>query len=209
MKLTKYEHACFTLEKDGKVLVVDPGNFSADFTPPENVIGVVITHEHQDHLDRERVAAIIDKNPDALVIGDSSLVSQLPSFPLTAVQAGQRLTVGPFSLEFFGGQHAIIHDSIPAIANLGVMIDDQVYYPGDSFATPNKSVDVLALPVTAPWLKIGESIDFLTNVKPRLAFPTHDTIASDAGKSIIDRMMTGVANANGITYQRIDGSISI
>ena len=28
MKLTKYSHACIRLEKDGTVLVLDPGNFS-------------------------------------------------------------------------------------------------------------------------------------------------------------------------------------
>ncbi|MDX6252098.1 MAG: hypothetical protein QOF10_5458, partial [Kribbellaceae bacterium] len=30
MKLTKYSHACVTLEKDGKVLLVDPGTFAED-----------------------------------------------------------------------------------------------------------------------------------------------------------------------------------
>ena len=27
MKLTKYRHACFTVEKDSKLLIVDPGGF--------------------------------------------------------------------------------------------------------------------------------------------------------------------------------------
>ena len=51
MKLTKYEHACFSVEHDGMTLVVDPGNFTTDFIAPEGVIAVVITHEHSDHFD--------------------------------------------------------------------------------------------------------------------------------------------------------------
>ena len=65
MKLTKYQHACFTVEEDDKILVVDPGEFSTNFLSPENVVGIVITHQHGDHFDTERLAEIMDKNSEA------------------------------------------------------------------------------------------------------------------------------------------------
>lgn len=209
MKLTKYAHACFTLEKEGKVLIVDPGGFSDDFVIPENVVAIVITHQHPDHFDQSRIAAIVSKNGQALVLGPADVIDQAEIENKQVVQPGDRITVGPFNLEFFGGTHALIHESLPRIQNIGVLINGLVYYPGDSFEIPHRPIDVLAIPATAPWMKIGEAIDFLAAVKPRLAFPTHDAIASDKGKALVDRMLGGVASENNIDYVRLASPIEI
>lgn len=205
MKLTKYEHACFTVERDGQMLVVDPGGFTTDFIAPEHVVGVVITHEHQDHFDHDQLAAIIDKNPDAIIIGHEAITSQVEVFQTKTVAPGDTIPIGPFSLEFFGGEHAVIHTSIPPLPNLGVLINELLYYPGDSFTLPHKPVDTLAVPVSAPWLKISETMEFLVAIGPRLAFPTHDAILSSIGKSLPDRMLPPVAEKINAVYQRING----
>lgn len=203
MNLTKYEHACFIVEKDDQVIVVDPGNFTTDFIAPSDVIAVVITHEHGDHFDLELISAIIDKNPEAVIIGDASITNQIEAFETMPVTAGDTLEMGSFHLEFFGGQHATIHPNMPTPPNLGIMIDELLYYPGDSFFIPeDHSVDTLALPVAAPWLKISEAMDFLSAIHPRIAFPTHDAIASSTGKDLIDRMLGGIATDNDIIYTR-------
>jgi L-ascorbate metabolism protein UlaG (beta-lactamase superfamily) len=203
MQLTKYEHACFTVEKDGQLLVVDPGNFTTDFIAPEHVVGIVITHSHQDHYDKELVAAIIDKNPEAIIIGDASITESIEAFRHQAVSAGESYTVGPFRLEFLGGTHATINSGMPVPPNLGVMINDLLYYPGDSFTLPGgRSVDTLALPIAAPWLKISEVLAFLQAVNPRLAFPTHDAILSPVGQALVDRLVASTAERSGIVYKR-------
>ena len=209
MRLTKYEHACFTIEKDNLLLVIDPGAFTTDFIVPENVAAVVITHEHQDHFDPEQVAAIIDKNPDALILAHEVITSKIQAFETHAVMAGDIFPIGPFTLEFFGGEHALIHPSIPRIANLGVMINDILYYPGDSFTLPQKTVDTLAVPAGAPWLKMSEAMDFLVAIQPRLAFPTHDALLSNTGKTISDRLLGGIAEDNSIEYKRLEEPIDI
>lgn len=204
MKLVNYEHACFTLEDEGNILVVDPGEFSTDFIAPENVVAVVITHEHPDHLDTERLAEIIDKNPEAIIFGPDSVTSKLESLPSHTVTTGDIITAGPFTLAFLGGHHATIHESIAPIPNLGVLINDLVYYPGDSFTLTHSPVDTLALPVAAPWMKISDAMDYLKVMKPRLAFPTHDKILSEEGKMITDRLLTVTAEANNIRYERLE-----
>lgn len=209
MKLTKYEHACFTVEEDRKVLVVDPGGLSTDFIAPENVTAVVVTHEHFDHLDKEQLVAIIDKNPDAVIIGHHDVVSQVETFTTRQVEAGETMTIGPFSLKFAGGKHAVIHSSSPVVANLGVLINDLLYYPGDSFTLPGGAVDTLALPAGAPWMKESEAMDFLVTVMPRFAFPTHDALLSEAGKSVADNWLGGFAEKNGIEYRRLADPIEI
>ena len=210
MRLTKYEHACFTLEKDGKLLVVDPGAYTTDLPALESVAAIVVTHEHADHFDVSALGAIIAHNPDARIFAHESITRQFgDTLPHSSVVAGEGIEAGPFKLEFYGGDHAVIHPDIPGIANLGVMIDGMVYYPGDSFTQPKRPVDVLALPTAAPWMKMSEAFDFLTTVKPRLAFPTHDAISSDAGKQLADRMMPMFAEKVGATYMRLTEPLEI
>lgn len=204
MKLTKYEHACFTLEKEGKLLVVDPGAYTTDLGAPENVIAIVITHEHADHFDPDALSALIAHNPDAVIYGHHDIVKQLgDTLPNTAVEVGHQIEAAPFRLEFFGGTHATIHPDFPPVANFGVMIDDTVYYPGDSFTLPEKPVKVLALPVTAPWMRIAEAMDYAAIVKANVVFPTHDGIASDTGKQLADRMIPSFVEAYGGIYKRL------
>lgn len=207
MKLTKYEHACFTVEKDNKALVVDPGNFTTDFITPSNIIAVVITHEHPDHFDHEQLEAIIGENPEASIIAHPSVTQKIEAFQTQSVLPGDHVTVGPFDLAFFGGEHATIHPDMQPIANIGILINDLLYYPGDSFVRPDVPVDTLALPVGAPWLKISEVIDFLRDVRPRLAFPTHDAILSSVGKSLPDRMIPQLVP--NVTYTRLLQTIEV
>jgi L-ascorbate metabolism protein UlaG (beta-lactamase superfamily) len=209
MKLTKYDHACFTVQKDGQLLVIDPGNYSTDYLPSNNVVGVVITHEHADHYDQEQIAAIVDKNPEAVIIGPESVTSKIEVFNTQAVNAGDKLTIGLFDLEFFGGTHAVIHRSVPVIPNLGVMINELLYYPGDSLTLPGRPVDTLAIPAGAPWLKIGDAMDFLELIKPRFAFPTHDAVLSDFGKEVADTWLLRTAKQYTIEYKRLDSPVEL
>lgn len=207
MKLTKFEHACLVLEKDGATLVVDPGAYSHDFIMPKRVDGIIITHDHQDHLDPTLVAKILKAHPKATVIGHESITSRFADSSTLPVTVGQTYPLGPFQLQFFGGAHAPIDESMPTPPNYGVLIDNSLYYPGDSFTVPEGiKVDTLALPVAAPWLKFDMTAKFLKDIKPRFAFPTHDQILSEDGHQLVDRIVGAVANSQGTLYKRLDGT---
>lgn len=203
MKITKFEHACFVVENEGQSLVVDPGAFTGDFVVPENVVAIVITHEHQDHFNKTKIEEIIGKNPEAIIIAHEKITEQLDSLKTQSVIANEGTAIGHFELEFYGGEHATIHSSIPVIPNLGVMINGKIFYPGDSFVNPERTIEVLALPVGAPWLKLSETIDYLLATKPSLSFPTHDAVLSNAGKQLCDRMLPTFAEKAGTKYQRL------
>lgn len=209
MKLTKYEHACFTVEKDNRLVVVDPGGFSGDFIAPENVVAVVVTHQHGDHFDSDILAAIHAKNPEAILFADQAIIDIVPEFPGQAIEANEEIIIEGFTLAFYGGKHAEIHHSMPIIPNVGVMINDLLYYPGDSLVVPDAAVDTLAIPAAAPWLKIGEAMDFLLAVKPRFAFPTHDAILSEIGKELSDAILGQAAKSADIEYRRLQSPIEI
>lgn len=205
MELTKYEHACFTVEKDGKTIIVDPGSFTNDLTIPDNVVAIIITHSHGDHLDEALIADIMTKNPQAMIIGPRQVTSALSSYETRTVHGGDSFAYEGFDLDFYGDDHAVIHPTIPLAQNVGVLIEDRLYYPGDSFTMPEKSVDTLALPIAAPWLKISEAIEFMKSVGARFTFPTHDAILSVTGRQITDNMVSSFAEAAGTDYRRIDG----
>lgn len=196
-------HACFVVEKGGQRIVVDPGVWSTDFVVPENVAAVVVTHEHPDHLDPEKLKAILAASPAAVIYAHKAVVAKIEGLKAQAVASGETVPVGEFILRFTGGEHAVIHTSYPVVANLGVIIDDALYYPGDSFVPPSAVVHTLALPVSAPWMKISESMDFLAAVKPMRVFPTHDAILSGTGQQLVDRMLTTVAESINAKYDRL------
>lgn len=208
MKLTKFAHACFTVEEKGSTLVVDPGSYSEDFIVPKHVVAIVITHEHPDHMDRTLIQKIIDKNPGAIVVGHESITTQFGDRQTIAAHPGETQTVGPFTLAFFGGTHATITEGLTVPPNIGVMINDTICYPGDSFALPANTnhIPLLALPVSAPWLKLDESLSCLKAIHPTRVFPTHDAILSTNGKTLVDRLVGGIAQSLDIEYKRLDNS---
>lgn len=206
MKLTKYQHACFVIEKDGSAIVVDPGDFSHDFIVPNHVEAIVVTHEHPDHHDPKHIQAILEANPKATVIAHESIAGRYTNYANIGAKIGEVYTVGPFSLRFFGGTHATISDAMAPLPNLGVLIDDRLYYPGDSFVIPEGvQVKELALPAAAPWMKISEAMNFLAQIKPEFTFPTHDEILSSDGKMLFDSMLGAVASGQNTKYHRLDG----
>lgn len=210
MKLTKYEHACFTVEIDSKTLIVDPGVFTKTLGVPKNVVAIIVTHEHSDHYDESILKTILSENPEAVILAPQAVISQLDSsLPCEAVEPSTISSKGPFELEFFGGTHAQIHPNIPLIDNVGVLINSSIYYPGDSFTVPMKPVELLALPVSGPWLKVGEAIDFMLAIKPHRVFPTHGGINSDAGAGMVDNMAGGIAKAAEIEYHPLSEGQSL
>lgn len=180
MRITKHEHACLRLELEDRMLVIDPGGFTLPLTELRQLAAVVLTHEHPDHWTPEHLARIRDQFPDVPVYAPAGVAAA--GADVIVVAPGDTVTAGPFTLTFHGGRHNVIHESIPVVDNVGVMVNDAFYYPGDSYSLP-KGADIamLAAPLGAPWLKIGDAMDFVLAAKPRRAFGTHDMTLSRIG----------------------------
>ena len=203
MQITKYEHACLVLEKAGKRVIIDPGSYSKSLTGLEQVVAVVITHMHDDHCSEEQLDRILEASPDALIFGTDEVCKRLANYKTTAVHHGDFYTQGGFSLEFFGDLHAEIHRSIPLIQNCAVLVDSRLYYPGDSFTQPDQAVEILACPTSAPWLKISEVMDFVSCIKPKLCFATHNIHLSEIGHDLNNGRIQQVVEANGGRFEYV------
>lgn len=198
-ELSFWGHACIRLDREGRRLVVDPGSFSS----PDAVAGahaVLVTHEHADHVVPDQLRAALEAQPELEVWAPASVADQLAGVTGAAervhtVVPGDRVTAGGFDVAVVGGSHAVIHPDVPGIANVGYLVDGSVLHPGDAFDVPEgvAGVDVLCLPVAAPWLKIGEAIDFARAIGARTLVPVHDAHLSSAGNALVDRLVSGLA----------------
>lgn len=200
MKVTKFEHACLVITKGDDTLVIDPGAFTMPLTDLDGVVGIVITHEHADHWTAEQIERIRDRNPDAVVFGPAGVAAAATGIAVEQVAAGDEREAGGFALTFTGGEHAQVHESIPIVDNVGVVVDSLLYYPGDSFDLPSTEVAVLAVPSSGPWLKTGEAMDFVAAVKPRRAFPVHDAVLSVIGKGMVNGRLEAIGKAHGTEF---------
>ncbi|MFJ8823019.1 MBL fold metallo-hydrolase [Streptomyces sp. NPDC102467] len=201
MKLTKKSHSCVRLEKDGQTLVIDPGGFSEE----DAVLGAdafLVTHEHPDHFDEERLRAGMANNPGAQIWTLKSVAEQLAAaFPgrVHTVGHGDTFTAAGFDIQVHGELHAVIHPDIPRITNVGYLVkgadDGTLFHPGDALTVPDHPVETLMLPVMAPWNKISEVIDYVREVKPRRAYDIHDALLTDLARPIYDRQIGGLGGA--------------
>ncbi|HEX6498357.1 MAG TPA: MBL fold metallo-hydrolase [Micromonosporaceae bacterium] len=206
MRLTKFSHACVRFEGDGGVLVVDPGTWS-ERAALDGVDAILFTHEHVDHVDQDALADALDARPHARVYTHPEVAVKLDAAHdrITTVDAGDRFEAAGFPVQAFGGWHAVIHPDVPRVVNLGFLIGS-VYHPGDSFDVPDGHVDTLFVPISAPWLKLAEAIDFVRAVRPRQAFGLHDALLNDNGIQLTSRLMSQLT---GTEYRRLTPGSSI
>lgn len=210
MRVTKYEHAALTIETDGSKLVIDPGSFTLPLQDLSSVVAVVITHEHPDHWTADHLDRILQFAPGIPIYAPEGVAKAAGGYDITVVNPGDTVTLDDFTLTFFGGTHAVIHESIPVVDNVGVLVNDEFYYPGDSYAVPKGAkVRLLAAPVGAPWLKIGEAMDFVLAVAPERAFATHDMTLSVIGKDMGRARLTWAVEQGGGEFLVLEPSEAV
>jgi L-ascorbate metabolism protein UlaG (beta-lactamase superfamily) len=198
----KYSHACVRVESDGAVLVIDPGAFT-ERVALDGADAVLITHEHFDHLDVDALADELGRRPSVRVFTHPDVASNLDALGgvVTTVTSGDAFEAAGFRVRAYGGRHAEIHPEVPWVANLGFLVEDSVYHPGDSFDVPEGvSVDTVFVPISGTWLKISESVEFVRRIGPRRAFALHDCLLSDRGFAVYDGNMTRLS---GCEYARL------
>jgi L-ascorbate metabolism protein UlaG (beta-lactamase superfamily) len=211
MELTKHEHACVVAKKDGTSIVIDPGAFSpaaAEIISGADVI--LLTHEHVDHVNEAAINAALADRPDLRVYAPGELGGMFATHPdqFTAVAAGDELKLGSFGVTVHGGEHAVIHPSIPGCANVGFLLDGTVYHPGDDYYVPEVPVTTLLLPTSGPWMKFSEAIDYVRAVKPQQVVEIHDMLLSEIGHQLAG-MLLGEQGPTGLPLTVIPAGQSL
>lgn len=215
MYITKFGHSCLLIEEQGARILIDPGSYSDTQNGVKDLDAILITHEHQDHLDMGSLKAVLRNSPEAKIVTNAGAGKALAGEEIEyqEMHDGERMVVKDVLIEAFGKDHAVIHSSIPVIQNTGFFIANRFFYPGDAFVRPYtiepemtkeppatyertianmplsdyvennpflhvqvglpKPIEILALPVTAPWMRSAEAVDYAAELKPQICIPVH------------------------------------
>lgn len=185
MKITKFGHCCLLIETEGVRILTDPGFFSTGQNEVKNIDVVLITHEHADHFHSDSVKAIRANNPDVQIVTNTSVAGLLAKEGIEAriVEDGQTYDVRGVQIEGVGKEHALMHASIAPFQNTGYVVAERFFYPGDAFTNPHRPVEILALPVAGPWMKLSEAIDYALMLRPKICIPVHEGILKSPGST--------------------------
>jgi L-ascorbate metabolism protein UlaG (beta-lactamase superfamily) len=178
MQITKFTHACVRLEDAGRVLVIDPGEWSE----PEALLGadaILVTHEHSDHIETARLA-------EAGIPVFAPTGANITGLDVTWVAVDQSFEAAGFRVRAVGSRHAFIYDGRPDCPNFGYVVDDRLYHPGDALSLPDQAIETLFVPAQGSWLKLVEAIDFVRAVNPRRTYPIHDAGLRDIGLASVN-----------------------
>jgi L-ascorbate metabolism protein UlaG (beta-lactamase superfamily) len=209
MQLTKLGHACVRLRKDDRTLVIDPGGLTPEDDAIAGAEAVLITHEHFDHLEAERLRKALADDPRLTVYTCRAVAEILGDAGgrIRTVGEGDALSIAGFEVGVVGQKHEIVHPDVPPVENVGFFIDEEVFHPGDAFTVVE--APTLLVPGQAPWMKAPEMIEYLRAVTPRRAYAVHDGLLNDFGLGLLESQLTGEGKRQNADFRRLKPGESV
>lgn len=203
-RITKFGHSCVRIEAGDARIVIDPGMFT-DPGAVEAATAILVTHEHPDHYVIAHLLAC-----DAPVITIQAVADKIRTESpevyerVRVITPGETVDLG-VPVTAVGELHAVIHPEFPRFDNSGYLIQASkaYFHPGDALTVPGSPVDVLFAPVSAPWARSSELVDFMRAVRAPQNLAIHDRIYSDAGAMVFDGHVNAFLPKEGLAYTRL------
>lgn len=214
MRLTHFGHSCLLVESADARVLIDPGGFSERFEDVRDLDAVLVTHQHADHCDVDRLPGLLAANPGARLLAEPQIAAQLRErgHDLAQLASGQQEQIGELVLMPVGRRHAVIHDDIPRIDNLGVVLraegEPTLFHPGDALDADPGPVDLLCTPINAPWCALKETIEFVRRIGAPTMIPIHDALLHERGRELYLRQIhtLGSQQVQGLQVRDLAGA---
>lgn len=204
MNITKLGHSCMLLEENHLRILLDPGAYSTLQNDVTEIDLILITHEHPDHVDPESLKTVLKHNPGVKIITNRGVGKVLKEMNVDfeILEDGKNMVWQNVMIEAAGDEHAEIYKTMPRVVNTGYIISSRFFYPGDRLYQPKRHVDILALPVAAPWMRLSEAIDYALKMKPKVCFPVHDGMLKHPGP--VHRISKEILAGAGIEFMVLE-----
>ncbi|PRX07600.1 UNVERIFIED_ORG: L-ascorbate metabolism protein UlaG (beta-lactamase superfamily) [Actinomadura viridilutea] len=199
------------IQKDDRTIVIDPGAFTPEADALAGADAVLITHEHFDHFDADRLRKAMNDDPSLEVWTSRAVAESLADLGgrVHQVGHGDAVTVAGFEVHVYGEEHEILHPDVPPIPNVGFLIDGEVFHPGDALTVPSEPVPTLCLPGNAPWMKVPEMYAYVREVRPERAFVVHDGLLNENGLKVMVNHVTNAGKEAGKDFRRLEPGESV
>jgi len=167
-------HDCFRLRAAGQIVYFDPFQLSGDL-PPADII--LVSHEHFDHCSPDDIKKI--RQESTVIIAEPLSAAKLAA-DVKAMQPGQTITCGPFTIEAVRAYN--INKKFHPKANnwLGFIVTVEgvrIYHAGDTDHIPemaNYAADIALLPVSGTYVMTAEeAAQAAIAINPKVAVPMH------------------------------------
>jgi hypothetical protein len=210
IELTWEIHSCVRVTRGDATLVIDPGLLSADHAT-DGADALLYTHEHLDHYNAAKLSAAAAARPGLRVYTNKSLAAQIkqsgvaPGARIHAVGDGDHFEVGGIPVSVHGEWHALIHKDIPRVRNVGFIVGDGFFHPGDALTDPGTHVKLLACPLLGLYTKDGTTVDWIRQLVPAQVAPVHDSGLIPLALTTLDQFFgpdPGIGPGTGAPYFR-------
>lgn len=202
MKITKLVHSCLLVEVPAPVnrtTIFDPGVMSRKFIDVGSLKwldDIIITHEHSDHMDVDKIKELLQKFPSARITGSLGVVDRLAAEGINAASDP------PEGITLFEAPHEAVEPLSKKPEAIGVHYLDTLSHPGDSLHF-NETKQILALPVTAPWGATVDAVNLALRLKPKYIIPIHDWHWRDEARELMYDGMAKVFARAGIEFMKM------
>ena len=182
LRITFLGHGSLMFTVDEKVIHVDPFSRVADYAALPKADLILITHEHQDHLD---AAALKDIRTEDTTIVLTELCDQQIDGGIV-MRNGDMSVVQGLSIEAVPAYNLIhtresgdpFHPCGHGNGYVLTIGETRIYIAGDSENTPEmmalSNIDIAFLPMNLPYTMTPEMVaDAAHAMKPRILYPYH------------------------------------
>jgi len=174
--------SCIIVTTDDGATMFDPGFHTfetgiVDLAGLGDIQRVMVTHEHDDHMNPEFLRWVIDRGDDVTIYSNDTVAALL---------AGHDIAVDT-SVPDGTSVEDVLHETTPmgtAPPNRAWTVDGVLTHPGDSYG-PTRTAPILALGLLTPWGSTTRSLEFARSLGPQQAVPVHDSYLSASGRDWI------------------------
>jgi L-ascorbate metabolism protein UlaG (beta-lactamase superfamily) len=172
MKITRYFQSCLLVEEDNVRILIDPSGQEKDRMSKFGELDAVLyTHEHADHFDADMAQTFVEAGIAPVYANTST--AKLIKASKTVVKNGQELQIKGVKIKVLELPHCLMPDGSKGPLNVGFLINDKLFHPGDGKELAGLKVQILAVPMLGPDVSIKDACDFAKQVSMATAIPIH------------------------------------